>query len=67
MGAKGSLLHGPVAVKALPEDVALGRDGVAGSTLRCQQTIHGFGFMSITRDKNHIGQRQGKATWCQDS
>lgn len=34
---------------------------MAGSTLRCQQTIHGFGFMSITGDKNHIGQRQGKA------
>lgn len=35
---------------------------MAGSTLCCQQTIHAFGFVSITRDKNLIGQRQGKAT-----
>lgn len=41
--------------------------GVAGSTLRCQRTIHGFGFVSATRDKNRTGQRQDKVTRCHDS
>lgn len=42
-------------------------DSVAGSTLCCQQTIHAFGFVSRTGDKNHIGQRRGKATQHQGS
>ena len=40
---------------------------MAGSTLRCQRTIPGFGFMSTTGDKNHIGQRRSKAIQSWDS
>lgn len=59
MEAIRCLLHG-----WLP--VSFGGSSEPGSTLGCQRTIHGFGSVTTTRDKNRTGQRQDKVTQCHD-